>query len=81
MKRKIVSYVNTYRPLIENSGVDMNEMYLFGLEKQSRPSVNYMTHEVRPAPKVLMKIALMILFNNFETCQVVKYIFCLFLLQ
>jgi integrase len=67
MKRKIVSYVNTYRPLIDRalrggegpcgrgpsgptsqaSGVDMNEMYLFGLEKQSRPSVNYIEQHLK----------------------------------
>ena len=47
MKRKIVSYVSTYRPIIENSGIDLNEMYLFGLEKQSRPSVNYIEQHLK----------------------------------
>jgi integrase len=47
MKRKIVSYVSTYRPLIENSGIDPTEMYLFGLEKQSRPSVNYIEQHLK----------------------------------
>lgn len=47
MKRKIVSYVSTYRPLIENSGIDPTEMFLFGLEKQSRPSVNYIEQHLK----------------------------------
>jgi len=47
MKRKIVSYISIYRPLIENSGIDPTEMYLFGLEKQSRPSVNYIEQHLK----------------------------------
>ncbi|MGL5961730.1 MAG: tyrosine-type recombinase/integrase [Cetobacterium sp.] len=50
MKRKIVSYISAYRPLIDsaqNEGVDLNEMYLFGLEKQSRPSVNYIEQHLK----------------------------------
>jgi len=49
MKRRIVSYVNNNRHLIEHALCerDPSDVYLFGLEKQSRPSVNYIEQHLR----------------------------------